>query len=61
MQNQIVQPLKIVGGEELLEMQLPPKEFVIEGLLPKGLAMLVRSTKRNKSILTLQSSQDIFI
>ena len=54
MQNQIVQPLETVGGEELLEMQLPPKEFVIEGLLPKGLAMLVGSTKVGKSFLSLQ-------
>ena len=54
MQNQIVQPLETVGGEELLEMQLPPKEFVIEGLLPKGLAMLVGSTKIGKSFLSLQ-------
>ena len=54
MENQVVQPLKTVGGEELLEMQLPPKEFVIEGLLPKGLAMLVGSTKIGKSFLSLQ-------
>ena len=49
-----VQPLETVGGEELQEMQLPPKEFVIEGLLPKGLAMLVGSTKVGKSFLSLQ-------
>ena len=54
MENQIVKPLETVGGEELLEMQLPPKEFVIEGLLPKGLAMLVGSTKVGKSFLSLQ-------
>ena len=54
MENQIVQPLKTVGGEELLEMQLPPKEFVIEGLLPKGLAMIVGATKIGKSFLSLQ-------
>ena len=29
MENQNVNPLITVGGEELLEMQLPPKEFVI--------------------------------
>ena len=54
MENQIAKPLETVGGEELLEMQLPPKEFVIEGLLPKGLAMLVGSTKVGKSFLSLQ-------
>ncbi len=54
MENQIVKSLETVGGEELLEMQLPPKEFVIEGLLPKGLAMLVGSTKVGKSFLSLQ-------
>ena len=54
MENQNVNPLITVGGEELLEMQLPPKEFVIEGLLPKGLAMLVGSTKVGKSFLSLQ-------
>ena len=54
MVNQNVNPLITVGGEELLEMQLPPKEFVIEGLLPKGLAMLVGSTKVGKSFLSLQ-------
>ncbi|MBR4555167.1 MAG: AAA family ATPase [Ruminococcus sp.] len=54
MENQIVKPLETVGGEELLEMQLPPKEFVIEGLLPKGLAMIVGATKIGKSFLSLQ-------
>ncbi len=54
MENQNVNPLITVGGEELLEMQLPPKEFVIEGLLPKGLAMLVGSPKVGKSFLSLQ-------
>ena len=54
MENQIVKPLETVGGEELLEMQLPPKEFVIEGLLPKGLAMIVGATKVGKSFLSLQ-------
>ncbi len=56
MENQIVKPLKTVGGEELLEMQLPPKEFVIEGLLPVGLAMLVGSPKVGKSFLSLQTA-----
>ncbi len=54
MENQIVKPLETVGGEELLEMQLPSKEFIIEGLLPKGLAMIVGAIKIGKSFLSLQ-------
>lgn len=49
-----VQPLNTVGGEDLLQMHLPPQQFIVEGLLPVGLAMIVGATKTGKSFLTLQ-------
>lgn len=49
-----VQPLNTVGGEDLLSMHLPPQQFIVEGLLPVGLAMIVGATKTGKSFLTLQ-------
>ncbi len=48
------QPLNTVGGEDLLMMHLPPQQFVVEDLLPVGLAMIVGATKTGKSFLTLQ-------
>ena len=48
------QPLNTVGGEDLLLMHLPPQQFVVEELLPVGLAMIVGATKTGKSFLTLQ-------
>ena len=49
-----VQPLNTVGGKDLLQMHLPPQQFIVEGLLPVGLAMIVGATKTGKSFLTLQ-------
>ena len=53
-QMENVQPLNTVGGEDLLQMHLPPQQFIVEGLLPVGLVMIVGATKTGKSFLTLQ-------
>lgn len=44
---------KTITGEELLALNFPPMEFVVENLIPKGLHILAGSPKIGKSWLSM--------
>lgn len=45
--------LKVFTAQELSEMDVPPQQFVIEGLIPMGLGLLVAKPKIGKSWMIL--------
>ena len=51
--EQIVKPC-ILTAKELMELDFPPPEWLIEGLLPEGLTVLSGAPKIGKSWLSLQ-------
>lgn len=51
--EQIVKP-SILTAKELMELDFPPPEWLIEGLLPEGLTVLSGAPKIGKSWLSLQ-------
>ena len=46
--------LSPITASELDEMELPPVEWIVEGLLPTGIAMLAAPSKSYKSFMALQ-------
>ena len=42
-----------ISANKLMEMDFPPAEFVVQGLLPKGLAILSGAPKLGKSWMVL--------
>lgn len=46
--------LDIISGEELLTADLPPVQYVVDGLLPTGVAILAAPSKAGKSWMMLQ-------
>lgn len=46
-------PLKTVDAQSLLQADLPPIQFIVDGLLPQGLFILAGSPKVGKSWLAM--------
>lgn len=47
-------PLKLFTAKQLQEMEIPPLQYVVDGLLPEGLALLIAPPKYGKSWFALQ-------
>lgn len=47
------QEIEVISGRALLETKYPPVEFVVEGIVPQGLSLLVSKSKIGKSWLAL--------
>ncbi|AZL15271.1 AAA family ATPase [Rickettsiales endosymbiont of Stachyamoeba lipophora] len=57
MQSNINIPLNVVNVEQLLKMELPPREFIVHPILPKqGLAMIYAKRGIGKTFVALQLS-----
>lgn len=56
-----VQPptFETLTGEELLNMEFPDLEFVVDGILPKGLCLLVGRPKKGKSLWSAKIAECI--
>ena len=48
-----VERIETVNGEELMNLDLPPLRFVVDGLLPQGVSILSGRSKTGKSWLVL--------
>lgn len=49
-----VKPLTIFDAQRLQETDIPPLQFVVDGLLPEGLALLIAPPKYGKSWMAMQ-------
>ena len=55
----MAEKIKTVDGQTLLNMELPPIQFIVEGLLPQGLHIFAGAAKTGKSWLLLLLSLKI--
>lgn len=46
----------LISAKDLLELDIPPAEFVVKGLIPKGLTVIGAPAKSFKSFMALQMS-----
>lgn len=51
--NVITQPLDMISASELQKLEIPPQEFVVDGLVPHGLTALGAPPKSYKSFMCL--------
>lgn len=49
-----VKPLTIFDAQRLQETDIPPLQYIVEGLLPEGLALLIAPPKYGKSWMAMQ-------
>ena len=59
--KKIEEPIKLsfISGAELAEKEMQPPIFVVEGLVPQGLDLLVAPSKAGKSWMALDMSVSI--
>lgn len=52
-QEQVNHPMQIITAQELLNKELPPVKYLIDGILPEGVSMITAAPKTGKSWLVL--------